>query len=259
MTNYNNNNRNNSGEKNTNTRSFQFYMDVNDDWASPSTMVLGYWNNMISLKLHPALDSGRRTSTNVFDYEQQLSTALNPEKANILADEIDNVIIKEGLEGEEVSRAVTVGGGSTLIIVGVKKFEGKENLNAYLMVARIGDDFKPTEAITYVFNPMSIIKDYNPQTGDYGIDFNEFSELQLFSKFLRASVDHLTMGTAHATRTVDRYFRDKLMEGLGVSNVGGGGGQNNRTNRFEDRRRNQSSAPQQEELTNADDISGVMG
>ena len=48
----NGNKQNNQEKTNVNTKAKQF---MNKDGFCPSTLILGYWNEGISLKMHPAL------------------------------------------------------------------------------------------------------------------------------------------------------------------------------------------------------------
>ena len=111
---FNNNNNNKSeNKKNVNTRSFQFY---NKEGFDPSTVVLGFWNDFLSIKLHPAKDPSKQTETDIFDYEKAINTALNPEKALALLTNIQKVIYPALAAGECRVVGVPVGGNNIITV-----------------------------------------------------------------------------------------------------------------------------------------------
>lgn len=259
MSNFNNNNQNNRNKNNTNTRSHQFYMDV-DNRNTPTTLVMGYWNTMTTFKIHPALEVSQRNQSQMYNYDENISTAVTPEKTLALYNAIKRSVLPAIEEGKEKSVAITVGGGLTLVVVGVKKFEDTDNeMDAYLSIIKVGQDLIAKESLTYVFNSLSIIEDYEPTAGHYDIEHDPFSEFKLFIEFLKDSVSALSMGDAHAIRTVDRYYRTQIREALNIGQSGGGRGFGGaRGNMFENNSRRQAKASPEQQLSNVDDINDMM-
>ena len=66
---------------NVNTRSYQF---MNRDGFDPSALSVGAWNEMLSLRINPALDKSRQSEGRVFDYDKSVSTSLTAEKVTLL-------------------------------------------------------------------------------------------------------------------------------------------------------------------------------
>ena len=66
---------------NINTRSYVF---MNKDGFDPSALTVGAWNEMLSLRINPALDKSRQTENKVFDYDKSVSTSLTAEKVTLL-------------------------------------------------------------------------------------------------------------------------------------------------------------------------------
>ncbi|NNV04736.1 hypothetical protein, partial [Brevibacillus sp. MCWH] len=117
-----NNTGNNSKDVvNVNTRGIQF---MNSEGNFPSTLQIGYWNDMISLKINPALDKSQQTETKKFDYEKLISTAITLEKATILAEAVEKYVLPSFDEKKEIFKGVPVGGDS-LVGVGIKVINGE--------------------------------------------------------------------------------------------------------------------------------------
>lgn len=195
---------------NTNTRGTQF---MNREGFQPSTLLFGYWNELISLKMHPALEQSAQTDGKVFNYEVVVNTAITLEKAAVLVDRIEKDIIPAYQEGKETFRGVPVGGDS-LIGVGVKKVN--DDYAAYFGIFKSLDETtkKPETAIFYEFKTTYTVDNYNHETGDFSVTQGIPSELMVFLGLLKAAQVGLSNATAHATRNVDRYFRDKLTNQL---------------------------------------------
>lgn len=268
----NNSNNNSRDEVNVNTRGMQF---MNSDGFYPSTMLFGFWNEMISIKIHPALDKEHQTDSRKFNYEEVVSTAITLEKAALLADKIENELLPN-FGTKSLFRGVPVGGDS-LIGVGIRHEEGSPDI-AYLAIFKALDEEtkKPEVSIYYEFKTGMTINDYNPNTGEFTVEQNIPSELNVFLAGLRASVSALTHAEAHSSRAVDKWFRDRLMNNiqeiaqkLGVSTQGSWSGNKNYSNKSKDIFNNNSSNDSipsdldDEEssiskLSNIDDISQFM-
>jgi hypothetical protein len=208
---FNNNSNNNARESvNVNTRGIQF---MNSEGFSPSTLVYGYWNDMISIKIHPALEKSQQSDSKRFNYEEVVSTAITLEKAVTLLSKLESDIIP-AYGSESKFRGVPVGGDS-LIGIGTR-MNDDGSYTSYLGIFKALDENtkKPDVAIFYEFKAGYTVDDYNPSTGEFNVTQNVPGELMLFASALRASVAALTNANAHSTRTVDKWFRDKLTNQL---------------------------------------------
>jgi hypothetical protein len=229
---FNNSNNNSRDAVNVNTRGPQF---MNADGFFPSTMLFGYWNEMISIKMHPALEKSQQTDSKRFNYEEVVSTAITLEKATTLADKIENDVLPAFKEGNEVFRGIPVGGDS-LIGVGTKNHNDK--MVSFVAIFKALDETtkKPEVAIYYEFKAGYTVDDYNPESGQFNVTQNVPGELTLFLHALRSAVNGLVNANAHATRAVDKWFRDRItntldeigskvgVEARSKGNFGGGGG-----------------------------------
>lgn len=228
--NFGSNNNNQRDAVNVNTRGLQM---ANREGFQPSTLVLGFWNDMISIKVHPALEASKQTDSKIFDYEQVFSTAITLEKAGVLIDKIENDLLPAITEKKEVFKGVSVGGDS-LIGVGTKVQD--DSVITYFAVFKKLDETtkQPDSSIYYEFKTTYTVDDYNPETGSFTITQGVQSEINLFLSFLKAAQIGLSNTVAHSVRHVDKFFRDRQMNQLdeiggklgietkGRNNYGGG-------------------------------------
>lgn len=208
--NFNKNANNNSRDAvNVNTRGMQF---MNSEGFSPSTLLFGYWNEMISLKIHPALEKSQQTESKRFNYEEVTSTAITLEKAATLLSKIESDILPV-YGSENRFRGIPVGGDS---LVGVGIRQDGDNTISYLGIYKGLDENtrKPQSAIWYEFKAGYTVDDYDHETGQFNVTQNVPGELMLFTAALRSAIDGLTHAKAHSARTVDKFFRDRLVNKL---------------------------------------------
>ena len=220
-----NNSKQNKQEVNVNTRGYRF---MNKDGFCPSTLLCGFWNDMISLKIHPALPESKQTASSVYDYNQMVATSLSIEKAVILIDKIETVIEPAIERGEVKSIAVLIG-GNNLVHVG-SGIHGEIHPFVGIHKSLDPETKKPQDSLFYEFVDSSqiTIEDYNPETGGYTGSKPVQCELKTFVEILKASVSALCGAPAHSTRYVDKFYRDKVLnsvmgigEKMGISDDNG--------------------------------------
>ncbi len=190
---------------NVNTKGVQF---MNSEGHFKSTLILGYWNELISLKFHPMLPENMVSDSKKFNYNEVMSTALTLEKATILLNAIKKEIIPD-FGTKEIFKGVSIGSAS-LIGVGVTKKENE--YIPYIALFKELDEStkKPSSFMYYEFRKSYTINDYNPGDGSYTMTQNIPSELMLFEYCLRAAIVGLTNATTHSVRHVDKWYRDKV-------------------------------------------------
>jgi hypothetical protein len=204
-------NNNNKDEVNINTRAITL---KNKDGFEPSALALGFWNDMVNIKIHPALDKSKRTEFLVYDWEQALSTALKIEKIEALIEIIDNDILPAIAKGEDKSKGVPVGGNSLVMIGTGKGITGSIKPFVSIHKNLSEETHKPEVSMYYEFKSTPVIEDYNPNTGKYELQTVQLSELLLFRKFLESSVFAQSAAEVHSIRYSDRWFRDKLLNDI---------------------------------------------
>lgn len=251
----------------TNTRGKNFF---NKDGFYPSTLQVGYWNELVSLRVHPALDKSKQTDGKVFDYDQNVATAITTEKAATLGEYISTTLIENfknkvaGFQGVQVN-------GDSLVGVGTKQVG--DRFVTYLAIYKSLDEKtrKPAVSIWYEFTNTNTINNYNPETGDFEVGEAIPSEVKEFGDILnKARIDLYNAG-AHATRVVDKFYRDgmnsKLDEigsKLGVAPKSSGGYRRNSNNDvFASGGSRQTETPSSytastESMTNIEDIDQFM-
>ena len=192
---------------NINTRSYQF---MNKDGFDPSALSVGAWNEMLSLRINPALEPSKQTDNRVFDYDKSVSTSLTLEKVGVLLSEIRKVIIPAIEAGEDKTIGITLNGGESMVVVGTgKRLTGsiKPFLGIYKGINP--NTRKPEMAIFYEFKTTQVVEDYDETTGNYSI--SEVSvELDTFSDILRAFIMNCSNFGTHSYRVVRRFEDEKI-------------------------------------------------
>lgn len=226
-------NKQNKNEVNVNTRGYRF---MNRDGFCPSTLVCGFWNEMISLKIHPALPENKQTQSQVYDYNQMIATSLSLEKAVTLVKKTQEIVYPAIKANQTKSIAVLIG-GNNLVQVGYDA----NNKAAYIGIHKSLDpeSKKPQESLYYEFLDSSqiTIADYNPETGSYTATDPVTCELDTFVEILKASIHALSGAYSHDMRHRDKFYRDKVCNDLaqigsklGLELNSGGGGYTPRQN-----------------------------
>ncbi|WP_304576700.1 hypothetical protein [Romboutsia ilealis] len=266
----NGNKQNNQDKVNVNTKAKQF---MNKDGFCPSTLIFGYWNEAISLKIHPALPKDKQTRTSVYDYTQVINTSLSIEKALTLVEKIEEII--EPAIKDNICKSIAVRiGDAGLVQIGsgikgeIRPFIGiHKNLDPNTRI--------PSESYFYEFanssnETLTIIEDYNHEDGSYKGSSLLQTEFILFKEFLKESVRGLTMVSSHADRYVNKFYRDKVLNDM--AEIGGkmglqlkrennnfGGYTNNRNtgNMFGNSNNNYSNSGNQASVNNLNNLSDI--
>ncbi len=208
-----NNNQNNAKDNSndTNTRGLQF---KNKDGFEPSTVSIGFWNDLLTIRINPALPPEAQTENRIYDYNKYVSTALTVEKITLLHEKIKNEVIPAIEKDEECTVGIPVAGDSLFIVSTGKSKHGV--IKPYMAIVKgINPDTKKAEmVIHYEFNKTSSVDNYNPDTGSYDINKNGIIELLVFDKILEASIWGLSKVFVHADRAVNKFFNNKQMQYL---------------------------------------------
>lgn len=259
---YENNNNNAPKRDNVNTRGFN--LSNAEGVIAQSTLVFGFWNDLISIKLHPALPKSEQSEKKRFNYDHALSTALTLEKAMELSS-----IIAEAKTSDKPRffKGVQVGMDS---LVGVSAITEDDKTTIVFGIYKGLDPETrlPSEKLLYEFRRVRVIEDYNDETGNYKMkESAESSELNLFERGLLSAIDHLTNASVHADRHVNNYknkmqtttmnsIANKVGAETGYQNTSygnrGGYGGGSSKGPFEQKAVN-------EEVSNVSDINSLLG
>lgn len=200
----NNTNTNNNRETiNVNTKALTL---KNTEGRIPSALEIGFWNNLLSLKIYPPLDKDKITESNFFNWDINLNTALTMEKISILVRFIENDIYAAIEAGENTFKGVKVG-DNNLVGIGVTT-EGGDPI-AYLAIFKdLSEDNVPGSGIRYEFKNSEVVISYDPNAGKKETKLYS-GELALFHDMLKASIVGLSNATVHADRVVNRAYKEK--------------------------------------------------
>lgn len=247
---------NNKEQVSVNTRFMQF---MNSEASVPSTMQLSYWNDMLSIKINPALPPEKRTQNSFYNYEEGITTALTVEKVLTLVNEIKREIIPAIKAGENKVIGIPIAGGTSLLTVstGVKRF-GEVRPFVTIFKNLNPETKKPEQQLSYEFINGLVVNDYDENTGTFTTD-SVHSDLLLFISCLENAITGLTSSVAHSNRYHDRFFRNSISGGAGT--MGGNGGYRKNNNVFSGNNQESSNTfgdVEQTKLGNIDDIDSFM-
>ena len=207
----NKNNNANDNKKDVNTRSFQLYSQEGFD---PSTLVLGFWNDFFSMKIHPALESDKRNEKNIYDYDKMINLVFTANTAIMLLDGLKNKILPaiEQDVKEDISIAIPMKNGTNLIEVG-NGYKFTKTTRPYVSIYKnLDPDTKiPTQEIAFEFMPSESYKNYDNRTGSFET-YSVNSDLLMFIEYLENGINALTKGYAHASRDTLKYVISKMFE-----------------------------------------------
>lgn len=257
------NDNNKKEQVNVNTRGSVFMNS--DSPIAQSTLVTGYWNNMLSIKLHPTLPEEKQTEYRKFDYDTVVNTSLTEPKIAALY-----VIFREAMDklksGEPFSKGVSVG-QSGLINVRVK--EGNIALELYKNIDETTRQSK--NYLLYIFRDEDVIEGYDAEAGSFTMGDKINAEAERFLYVLKAALIQLSNAGVHAYRHVEKFYKDRLLNNVnaiankngidtgstfsrGGSNSGGGSfWTSDNTNKEKDTRSNVGV-----EHSNEDELRGLM-
>ena len=209
------NQNNQQKETHANTRGIQFF---NVNGFEPSTLIVSMWNQMIALRIHPAKEKSQQTKTSVYDYDRSINLVLDTKSALLAADIILDEIIPAVKEGKECTKGIPIGGSSALIVSsGVKRSSGR--IIPYMVIARNikPGTLLPEETLSYTFNPMIALNDYDGTPGNK--DFNPQTssvsypgELKAFGNILKHLAVAILGGEYHAGRNLNKRYDDNVFQ-----------------------------------------------
>lgn len=204
---------------NINTNGFQLF---NKDGFDPSTLVIGYWNSYVTLKIHPAKEKSQQTDSSVYDYGKSIAVTLTDASVYELATLISKQIIPAAKDNKELTLTVLSGANNGVIIsTGVALAGGKEAKPYLALVKGIDPTTRvPESIIAYEFNRKAYISGYSGKTEDKFEKTYHHNELAFFGEALyRISMD-FTGGTVHMDKVIKKKFNSeefKLLKALATN------------------------------------------
>lgn len=202
-----NNNNSNKKPKSVNTRNRRL-SNISSPMAS--LMELGYWDSMVTVRIHPALPKEMQSDTKKYDDENFLQSSISPVNILILIEGIEEKVIPAIKQGENAQVNVIIG-GDTVFQVATKNIEGKQITLATIAKGLDATTRKPTSVISYHFAEKPYLESYDYTSGEFEAGDDKLAELNLFLHHLKAHTTANTNAFVHAHRVVDRIFREKLL------------------------------------------------
>jgi hypothetical protein len=187
---------------------------MNSEGFDPSTLLIGYWNSMVSLKIHPALEKDKQTETKKFNYEKLVSTSISLQKAITLIEKIEKELLPAIESEENKNIGIPVGSDGILVIGTGKKITG--SIRPYIAIHKSLNEKtkKPEMSISYEFNRNISIDDYDAEDGTFTKSKEMHSELLLFLEILKSSVKSLSGSIAHSMRVTEKFYKDRVINNL---------------------------------------------
>lgn len=196
-------------EVTVNTKGIQF---KNKNGIDPSTVVIDYWKDSLTIKIHPALSADKQTAESVYDYEHFLNTVLVVPKIQAIVDAIPT--FKQAMEeGKAFSTGVKVGSNSAFIISTGVKETGSVRPFVAIYKDIDADTLQAGQGIRYEFNQQMTFDDYDPE-GCQEVGKMVHAELGVFFTILEHCIPALSNVYTHSIRNVENFFKTRLMEVL---------------------------------------------
>lgn len=224
----------NTRNKSITTKIYQF---KNKEGFDPSTLQISGWDEMMSLRINPALEPNKQSKEQIFDYDRFVATSLNMEKAMLLLYKINTDIIPAMKNDEEKNVGISIGGDSLICVGTGKKITGSVRPYVAIHKALNPDTKKPEQSIYYEFKTSMTIDDYDEKTGNYTISEGNNAEFKLFVNLLESFVKDSNFA-GHNVRTSCKYTHDRLINNTNAiaSKVGADTGFKNNSSGFNSRK-----------------------
>jgi hypothetical protein len=209
------NQNNQQRDTHVNTRGVQFF---NLNGFEPSTLIISMWNQLVSLRIHPAKDKSQQTKTSVYDYDKSVGIILDNKTACLVASVIKEGMIPALKNNQEFTKGVAVGNNSAIILsTGVKRSGGKPI--PYMSIARNikPGTLLPEEMLTYTFNTSTVLNNYDGLPGNKDFDMKTctvlvHSELSLFADLMKHMAVALVGAEYHAGRNINKKYDDNVFQ-----------------------------------------------
>lgn len=204
----------NTQKKSVNTNGLQFYNNYNNSIIR-STIVLGFYDKYVNVKIHPALNPEVQTSSRQYDYTQFVSCLLSFENLVLLSNRLD-ALCEYINRGEDKSVGIPLGPKVDSLLSLVYKADADAIL--IYIYKNINPETKKADTIMgYQFNKSNSVDDYNAGTGTF-TTMTFQNEFYAFKAFINTVISAMTNANAHCQRYADRYWRDRITPSNGTDN-----------------------------------------
>lgn len=204
----------NSDKINTTTRVVQMY---NPDGEDAGTLSLGFWNQLVSFRINPALDPDKRTDGKMYDYDSGVSVVMNAEALTTLSKGIAQVE-KYAKEKKNFSAAVRTNEYVVKIGYG-NEYEGIDGY--FLAIFQVNDAGVANGSLFYPFyaqdhNDNKLLINYDENKGKAQKTVAVNSQWAALKAFVKLGTDTLVNGGAHGSTTMLNYWITAMRNALDV-------------------------------------------
>lgn len=202
------NNKNDKKTYDVNTKGIQF---KNREGIDSSTLLIDFWKEAVTLKIHPALPVEKQTTESVYDYEHSLSTALVLPKVQSILSLIPN--FRKAME-EEKNYSIGVKIGTSCIVMLSTGVKETGMVRPFLGIYKDidADTLIPNQGIRYEFAENEVMENYDPNEGNKESEIAVRSEFELFIAVLESARDALTNAYTHSMRNVENFHKNRQNE-----------------------------------------------
>jgi hypothetical protein len=205
-------NQQNGKSDSVNSSCFQLFNK--DGKISASTLALGLWDQLITLKMHPAKEPSKQTKTSVYDYSIAINLSFSATIALSIAEVLKENFVSALKKGEEATVMFPIGSDGGLVLsTGVKRFGA---FTPYLEIMRKiqPKTLQPEFYMIYQFNSLPYIKDYDGSTAADATALNSgvvYGEVLYFISALERLANDLLGGDRHINRFYSKRFDHEVM------------------------------------------------
>lgn len=204
-----------SKDKNVNTDGMILYGEA-------AALGLDFWNGAISVRIYPLRSEEKKEGETKFDYKNKLQVTLNIEKALVLANYIENVIIPALETKKEAAIGVPTAKVNMIYIsTGV---EETGRVEPYVgLFLDINENKVPSRMLIYKVRPERIFTRYNRETGEFSYYDSYEDGLRAIATFFKNAIN-VFGSVAHGLELVnyerikaDDDLKNAIASKLGVS------------------------------------------
>lgn len=178
-------------------------------------MSVKYWNDMVQIQFAPELPKSQQTQSRRYDYDNSVLVTMPRAKCKMLAMAYKNDIKPAIEENTQKKRSVSIAGVNQLMIdTNIVDGEAHPVLRFIQNIDEKTLKADPSNVCVYEFNRAEILEDYDFETGEFKSILTPHFELELFMDDLENALDATSNAYIHATKYVDAYFRESIINKL---------------------------------------------
>lgn len=183
----------------------------------PCALEVAFYGDMVRLSFVPPLPESERGEKRLYDYQNAILTNLSRKNCHELYTQYKEVIVPAIKEKKQKFVSVEVGENKNHIGIstGFNNSTDGECHPCIILIRGIDPKTKKSnDVILYEFVKNEVFEDYNPITGEVGGIIHTDNELDTFMEDLETARAASTKAYVHAARSVDKTYKDMLIDAL---------------------------------------------